>query len=332
MSTTITGNYQINNKYIDSAGTAAARKANDITTFMDMALAVKANSSFKVLGSVVDSISCTPPMDMAAAYAASGRLTAEGAEGTQAVSLEDMLRAKYPNMAYHVMDASTGAWRSRNDYPHYLLYQDTPEAEEKLKNWTPTGKNPFYGSIDGRFMAPKEIRALGSLTPGSKAIVIHPKVQERMDADPEYAKEIFGRIEAWFALDNARNEAIIPGSTVGMCQAVAIGENGEIANAQACNPLRSGRITYSGDNEAERLYRLRLRRSAYLMDLRVEAQIERAVEESRLLRKASLDTSEARADLAQMLNRGKLADILGGHVTGMPVGDFLSLVASEITL
>ena len=101
-----------------------------------------------------------------------------------------MLRVKYPNIHYHVFDASSGFWSTRNDYPHYLLYQDGDKAKETLENWQPKGENPFYGSIDERFIAPKELKALGSVPPGSKAAVIHPKVQERMERDPACAQEI----------------------------------------------------------------------------------------------------------------------------------------------
>ena len=81
--------------------------------------------------------------------------------------------------------------------PGALLYQDGDEAKKTLENWQPTGSNPFYGSIDGRFTAPKEIHALGRVPPGSKAVVIHPKVQERMERDPAYAQEIFAKIDTW---------------------------------------------------------------------------------------------------------------------------------------
>ncbi|MCI8361269.1 MAG: hypothetical protein HFE86_08055, partial [Clostridiales bacterium] len=52
-----------------------------------------------------------------------GQVQAGGAEALEAPSLETMLKAKYPNIHYHVFDASSGYWRTRNDYPHYLLYQ-----------------------------------------------------------------------------------------------------------------------------------------------------------------------------------------------------------------
>ena len=90
---------------------------------------------------------------------ATGQVQTEGVEATEAPSLETMLKAKYPNIHYHVFDASSGYWRTRNDYPHYLLYQEGDKAKETLENWQPTGANPFYGSVDGQFIAPSEIKA-----------------------------------------------------------------------------------------------------------------------------------------------------------------------------
>ncbi len=155
-------------------------------------------------------------------------VTLTEAAQTKPVSLEDMLKKKYPNLVYHVLDASSPDWRRRNDYPHYLLYQEnlTEEQISQIENWKPSGANPFYGSKDGQFIAPKEIKALQSVPPGSKAVVIHPKVQEKMEQDPDYAEEIYQRIEAWWAFDTARNEAMMPGITARSSMCVAIGEDG----------------------------------------------------------------------------------------------------------
>ena len=54
-------------------------------------------------------------------------------------------------------------------------------------------------------------------------IVVSCSPMERMEQDPAYAQEIFAKIDTWFAFDVARNEAIMPGSTWDMSQAVAIG-------------------------------------------------------------------------------------------------------------
>ena len=249
----------------------------------------------------------------------------EATEATEAPSLETMLKAKYPNIHYHVFDASSGYWRTRNDYPHYLLYQDGDKTKETLENWQPTGANPFYGSIDGRFTAPKEIHALGNVPPGSKAVVIHPKVQERMEQDPAYAQEIFAKIDTWFAFDVARNEAIMPGSTWDMSQAVAIGEDGNICNA--CSSSAGGEITYSksGSDDEESWWDLRMARHAEFMKLAVEKQIQRHIQADQLAASAA-----AKSQLAAMLTGGNLREIFGSEIAGIPTETVLAITQSQV--
>jgi hypothetical protein len=248
----------------------------------------------------------------------------EAAEAVEAPSLETMLKAKYPNIHYHVFDASSGYWRTRNDYPHYLLYQDGDKAKETLENWQPNGANPFYGSIDGRFTAPKEIHALGNVPPGSKAVVIHPKVQERMEKDPAYAQEIYAKIDAWFAFDVARNEAVMPGSTWDMSQAVAIGEDGNICNACSSSP---GRITYSksGSDDEESWWDLRMARHAEFMKLAAEKQIQRRMQASDLL-----SASTAKSRLARMMNEGNLRAVFGDEIAGIPTETVLAVTQAHV--
>lgn len=59
-------------------------------------------------------------------------------------------------------------WRTRNDYPFEALFQEGEKSTEMIENWKPTGANP------------KNQRYL-SIAPGSKAVMIHPKAQERME-------------------------------------------------------------------------------------------------------------------------------------------------------
>ena len=255
----------------------------------------------------------------------------EGITGTQAPSLETMLKAKYPNLVYHVFDASSSYWRTRNDYPHYLLYQPGEKAAETMENWQPSGANPFYGSVDGRFMAPKEIHALGNVPPGSKAVVIHPKVQQRMEQDPEYAREILARIDAWFAFDVARNESLYAGSTIGMSQAVAIGEDGNICNAVSSKG--GGEITYSGD-EMVRAYYLRLAKRADFMrwlakEHLSKEQLKAEIQDS--LRIADQNAaSTARSELFRMMNNSCLMEILGKEIAGMPTETVLAITRAQI--
>ena len=280
------------------AGTAGAKSSG--TGFLDLAAAAAARTA-QINGDTVDIQAVAP------------------------LSLEDMLKARYPGLHYHVFDASSGYWKTRNDYPHYLLYQDGDKAKETLENWQPEGANPFYGSKEGRFMAPKEIHALSNVPPGSKAVVIHPKVQERMERDPAYAQEIFAKIDAWFAFDVARNEAHMPGCTAGMSQAVAIGEDGNICNACSSSP---GRITCSqsgGSGDEPSWWDLRMARHAEWMKLIAEEQIQRQLQASDLLSAAA-----ARARLADMLQNGNLRSIFGDKISGIPTETILSMTQAQI--
>lgn len=233
---------------------------------------------------------------------------AEEIAETQPLSLEERLKAKYPGLVYHVFDGSSGYWRSRNDYPHYLLYQENIDTEA-LENWEPKGPNPAYGDS-------KAIRALSSVRPGSKAVVIHPKVQERMEREPEYADEIMARIEAWFTYEQAVNEAIRPGCWEGVSQSIVIGEDGNIANAQSHSP---GRITYSksGSDDTPSFWEMRLKRHAYYMNLWREEQIQHGMEVSSQF--TALGAKQAaKARLVQMINGGELKAALGDKICGMP--------------
>ena len=298
------------------------------SSFMDMAAQAsksRADTFTTGLGGLAGMAAMPTSLMMDLAVRSGGQVQAAGTEAVEAPSLETMLKAKYPNIHYHVFDASSGYWRTRNDYPHYLLYQDGDKTKETLENWQPTGANPFYGSIDGRFTAPKEIHALGNVPPGSKAVVIHPKVQERMEQDPAYAQEIFAKIDTWFAFDVARNEAIMPGSTWDMSQAVAIGEDGNICNA--CSSSAGGEITYSksGSDDEESWWDLRMARHAEFMKLAVEKQIQRRMQASDLL-----SASAAKSQLAAMLTGGNLREIFGSEIAGIPTETVLAITQSQV--
>ncbi len=245
------------------------------------------------------------------------------AESTEAPSLETMLKAKYPNLVYHVFDASGDYWKTRNDYPHYLLYQSGDKAAKTLENWQPEGANPFYGSVDGRFIAPKEIHALSNVPPGSKAVVIHPTVQKRMEQDPKYASEIFTRIDTWFAFDVARNEAILPGCTVGMSQAVAIGEDGNICNAVSSSS--GGEFTYSSD-EMVRAYYLRMAKRADFMRWLTKKQRSDSIRDS----VQEADLAEAKSRLAKMMEDERLQEILGEKIAGIPTETVLFITKTQV--
>ena len=329
MSNTIQPGYGMQTYSTPAKSREAKQTGTQDSSFMDMAAQAsrsRADTFTTGLGGLAGLAAMPTSLMMDLAVRSGGQAgNVDSTEATEAPSLETMLKAKYPNIHYHVFDASSGYWRTRNDYPHYLLYQDGDKAEETLENWQPTGANPFYGSIDGRFTAPKEIHALGNVPPGSKAVVIHPKVQERMEQDPAYAQEIFAKIDTWFAFDVARNEAIMPGSTWDMSQAVAIGEDGNICNA--CSSSAGGEITYSksGSDDEESWWDLRMARHAEFMKLAAEKQIERHMQASQLAASAA-----AKSQLAAMLTGGNLLEIFGSEIAGIPTETVLAITQSQV--
>ena len=328
MSNTIQPSYGTQAYSVPTKAREAKQTGTQGSSFMDMAAQAsrsRADTFTTGLGGLAGMAAMPTSLMMDLAVRSGGQVQAGGTEAVEAPSLETMLKAKYPNIHYHVFDASSGYWRTRNDYPHYLLYQDGDKAKETLENWQPTGANPFYGSIDGRFTAPKEIHALGNVPPGSKAVVIHPKVQERMEQDPAYAQEIFAKIDTWFAFDVARNEAIMPGSTWDMSQAVAIGEDGNICNA--CSSSAGGEITYSksGSDDEESWWDLRMARHAEFMKLAAEKQIERHMQASQLAASAA-----AKSQLAAMLTGGNLREIFGSEIAGIPTETVLAITQAQV--
>ena len=328
MSNTIQPSYGTQAYSVPTKAREAKQTGTQGSSFMDMAAQAsrsRADTFTTGLGGLAGMAAMPTSLMMDLAVRSGGQVQAGGTEAVEAPSLETMLKAKYPNIHYHVFDASSGYWRTRNDYPHYLLYQDGDKAKETLENWQPTGANPFYGSIDGRFTAPKEIHALGNVPPGSKAVVIHPKVQERMEQDPAYAQEIFAKIDTWFAFDVARNEAIMPGSTWDMSQAVAIGEDGNICNA--CSSSAGGEITYSksGSDDEESWWDLRMARHAEFMKLAAEKQIERHMQASQLAASAA-----AKSQLAAMLTGENLREIFGSEIAGIPTETVLAITQAQV--
>ncbi len=242
------------------------------------------------------------------------QIQAEKVSETQSVSLEAMLKQKYPRLVYHVFDASSSFWKTRNDYPHYMLYQKNADVSA-LENWKPKGPNPEY-------MASKEIRALSQVPPGSRAVVIHPKVQARMEQEPEYAKEIAARIDAWFTFDLLRNEAIILGCSMELSQSVAIGEDGNIVNVQTSSP---GRITYSKSGSEEEIdyWEIRLNRHAYFLKQWQEEQIEHKMEVSRQFKEQNM-TEAVKAQLARLINGNDFKNIIGDTIAGVSTDEVLA--------
>lgn len=83
---------------------------------------------------------------------------------------------------------SDAVWQ-RNDFPIWR-YFDKNVSAECLNSWTPTGPNPPQTD-------PRVQRGLSSIGAGRMAVIIPEALQKKMDADPEYAKEIMAKVQKW---------------------------------------------------------------------------------------------------------------------------------------
>ena len=258
----------------------------------------------------------------------------EETTGTEKVSVESMLKAKYPNLVYNVGDATSSDWRTRNDYPFEALFQEGEKSTELIENWKPTGANP------------KNQRHL-AIPPNSKAVMIHPKAQERMEKDPEFAKEVMERIESWWAYDIARNEAISPGCTTGMSQAIAIGEDGEIANVLAgggSDTMRSNKQKNNNDEDEYDWWTERMARHALYMQLWLEGKSDINLSSFSFMGGGSFGSSgfssmnsmlamqsgqSAEREIHSMLQNG-LKEKLGDTICGMPTDEVIQQTFADI--
>lgn len=265
-----------------------------------------------------------------------GTTKAEQLSNVQGFSVEELLKAKYPGLVYNVGDGTSSDWRTRNDYPFEALFQENDKSASMIENWRPTGTNPK----NQRYLA---------VAPGSKAVMIHPKAQERMEQDPEFARQVMERIESWWTYDIARNEAILPGYTAGMSQAIAIGEDGEIANVLACGGGENASKNKKQNSEEDEYdwWEERHARHAMFMQLLIEGRTDIDISSFSLFGGSTLgffgengfngmesmlsfqSGQAAEQAIQDMIDNG-LVDKLGGTICGIPTEEVIETTWSDI--
>lgn len=105
-----------------------------------------------------------------------------------ATNFEDAF-SKY-EVITHVGNAkiSDRNWQ-RNDFP-FWKYFDKNTSADALNNWKPVGANPSQLRSDLQ----KSYSSIGS---GKIAVLVPESLQQKMDADPEYAKQIIAKLQEW---------------------------------------------------------------------------------------------------------------------------------------
>lgn len=181
-------------------------------------------------------------------------------------NFEEMLKTKYPEAKYHVMDAykiPSGIW-CRNDFPFEKFFAD--EVDESILNWKPSGAEPAMGD--------SQVQARLSSTLGKKAIIIPPALEEKMKNDPKLAASVMQKIENHITASDTR----LPG--VRKSFVISFNEDGEIANFTT---VSEGKLTHSSSDQIE----------IYTRKQEKHAEYERMAEEIVLQRKAELQEINA---------------------------------------
>ena len=190
----------------------------------------------------------------------------------------------------HVGNAniSSGNWQ-RNDFP-FWKYFDKNTSADALNDWKPEGANPSQMRSDLQ-------RNYSSVGSGRIAILVPESLQQKMDADPEYARQIMAKLQAWKE-DYDRWDNTVAASygynvaehQAGKSYVFDLDENGDVRNCTVTSP---GRITVSSSEFAE----ARKAREAK------HAEYEKLAEESALKRKMLEQEIEERYYKSNLVNR-----------------------------
>lgn len=148
----------------------------------------------------------------------------------------------------HVGNAniSSANWQ-RNDFPFWEFFKKNTSADA-LNDWRPVGANPPQTRSDLQ-------RNYSSIGSGRIAVLIPESLQQKMEADPAYAREIIAKLQEWkedYDLwDNTT--AAFYGYNVAEYQAEKsylfdLDENGDVRN---CTVTGGGRLTGPTKEERE---------------------------------------------------------------------------------
>lgn len=183
-------------------------------------------------------------------------------------------KAAFPqyDVITHVGNAniSTGNWQ-RNDFP-FWKYFDRDTGADALNDWKPQGPNPSQLRSDLQ-------RNYNSVGAGRMAILVPESLQQKMDADPDYARKIMAKLQAWKENYDRRDNMLaaaygynVAEHQAGKSYVFDLDENGDVRN---CTVTGCGRITVSSSEFAEESKARKEKRRKY----------ERLAEENALKRK-----------------------------------------------
>ena len=179
-------------------------------------------------------------------------------------------------------DISSGNWQ-RNDFPFWEYFNKNTSADA-LNDWKPVGANPPQTRSDLQ-------RNYSSIGSGRIAILIPESLQQKMDADPAYARKIMAKVQEWKEDYDRWDNTVAAsyGANVAEFQASKsyvfdLDEEGHVRNCTVTSP---GRITGPTKEEQEQFEaeqaEKRRRRVKYIQILEEGAE-KRKIQEQENLR------------------------------------------------
>lgn len=189
-----------------------------------------------------------------------------------AVNFEDAF-AQY-DVVTHVGNASisSGRWQ-RNDFPFWKYFQQNTSADA-LNDWRPQGENPPQTRSDLQ-------RNYSSIGAGRIAILIPESLQQKMDADPAYARQIVAKLQEWKEDYDRWDNTVAAGygynvaaHQAGKSYVFDLDENGDVRNCTVTGS--GGRITGPTEEEMRQFEaeqaKKRKRRAKYIQILHESAE------------------------------------------------------------
>lgn len=137
-----------------------------------------------------------------------------------------ILRNKYPDVVYNVGDIAmldkNNLIPYRQDFPVSKLFEENIDLE-KLALWKPKINSNIPTGFEDYIQADR-----ARIPKGTRAVMIHPDVKDRMEKDIQYANDILSKVDNFFQREIMINEQLVPGCTLGMNQFVAVDADGNI--------------------------------------------------------------------------------------------------------
>lgn len=169
------------------------------------------------------------------------------------MTVEDMLSVAFPtcdvNMKVGECNVPDNLWQ-RKDFPVWKYFREDVSADI-LNDWKPRGKEP----TGKESYLQKELKAVGN---GKVEVLMPESLRQKMEEDPEYAKQIVTRLQRW-KLDYDRTDNAIAASygynssqyQMSKSYCLQLNENGNVENYTVISGGKNGKEISTEESAAE---------------------------------------------------------------------------------